>query len=169
MNEKIVRPQYQTFANLWMALVAVYWLIVAFGPVNSLGSIIIKEFFLGLPSFIETIQWLMLNIVCFALSITPAIHCAKLSRYTSYREMQTQEARERALESKPVVLGKVISARVERGGSFSSPTSTIETETGYYRVKGDIGTINKGTTIRKVHGNIFIGLVSNGRKYQLIN
>lgn len=91
MEKEILRPQYQIYANILLCLAGVYWLLVFWGPIDSLGTVIVG----GRSNFIEIVQWFVLNMLNIAISLKPAIHCAELSRFASFSEMRKHKARER--------------------------------------------------------------------------
>lgn len=77
----------------------------------------------------------------------------KSSNVTSSRERQD--------------LGRVNFVNVERG--FLSPTiSTITTDKGTYRVKGDVKSVDKGELVSKRGDELCLGVVNQNRKFTLV-
>ena len=179
MPTEVLRPKYKMFANIWLIAALSYFIFCVLTDAKYLGTTLIEIEWLELFGFDEypplegpfyLIQWFMANLTMLFVSTIPSDFLRRLSLFDSYKAMTEFDNKKREEAYKPIFLGKVISSRVEYGGCFSSPTSTIETESGYYRVAGDIGSIEKGTAICKVKAKnaLYIGLPSNNRKFLLI-
>lgn len=69
---------------------------------------------------------------------------------------------------KRVCCGTVYSIEVERGGFFTSDVSQINTTTGSYRVRGDVGSVNTGEIASLRDEHFYLGVISEKRKYSLI-
>ncbi len=107
---------------------------------------------------------------CMAFCIIfllPFGYLMKLSYFDSWDDSLKYDENKRKEAEKPTQLGRVISAKVERGSFLSTDTSTIETENGMYRVYGDIGSVEKGVPISKIQDNLYIGLPRKNRKFSL--
>jgi len=69
--------------------------------------------------------------------------------YAAYKEQQRAQ-------SKPIELGTLIGVTVNNGGFFTSTTTTIQTDQGFYFVYGRTDTLQAGSAVRLVGDEIIL-------------
>jgi hypothetical protein len=169
INKKVKRPIYQKAALSWFLLGAMCFCFFAFSELSTPVTLGIESESLGSGFVVfDSITIFFANLVAFTLFfLTPCIQLARLSKFDSWSELRKYDEIQNKEAQKSIPLGKVITSKVERGGSFSSPTSTIETERGFYRVDGDVGSVDKGVPISKIMNTLYIDLPRKNRKFAL--
>lgn len=169
MVDELKRPVYQKASLAWFLLgVLCFGFFVFSDQSTPITSFIKSEGLLSGMTFFDSISLFFANLFAFVIFfVMPSAKLARLSKFDSWTELSKHDEKQRKEAEKPIPLGKVITSKVERGGSFSSPTSTIETEQGFYRVDGDVGSVEKGVPISRIMNTLYIGLPRKNRKFDL--
>lgn len=164
----IIRPNLKAASKIWFLLGVVYFLICAIFSVDTLVTIALPSEPLFPFEALNTFFFLLLNLAMFMfVFLMPSKTLLKLSKFPSWHELYEYEENQRKIANKPIPLGSVVTVTIQQGCFFSSSTSTIETERGFYRVYGDVGSVDRGVPISKVMNTLYIGVANNEKCFDL--
>lgn len=112
----------------------------------------------GIQVYLDPLGWSVLfgMIAYFLLALERGLDIGAAAFWVEMKDF----ARQKKMDA-----GQVQKVSVERGGFFSSTTSTVETEKGFYRVIGDVGSVLKGEPAWVLNGRT---LLVAGEKFSLI-
>lgn len=109
----------------------------------------------------EYIQNVIVHLTVWMTIMFVVVKFKERAWYGSFKAANEAYELERKQAAFKTSIGSVQRVHVDRGGLFDNTISTIETETGIFRVNGDVGSVHKGTPIMRTQEQLYVGFSSD--------